>query len=136
VAAIGDAPAVSVRALRPPREPDALVLVVSGSIGRASIASLCRRAQALIAASDAERVYLDVSELATADAVAVEALARLKLTVRRLGCRMCVRAAPPELASVVSFMGLADVLFVEGQRKTEQRKELRGVQKEADPGDL
>ena len=45
-----------------------------------------------------------------ADAVTVEALARLQLAARRHGCRVVLRGASPELLDLVAFMGLRDVL--------------------------
>ena len=40
------------------------------------------------------------------DAVTIDALARLQLTARRLGCRLRLRHASPELRELVAFMGL------------------------------
>ena len=45
-----------------------------------------------------------------ADAVTIEALARLQLTARRLGRRITLRRVSPDLDRLVSFVGLADVL--------------------------
>jgi len=50
---------------------------------------------------------------AGADAATVDALARLQLTAKRLGCRMRLRNASAELLQLVAFMGLADVLTEE-----------------------
>jgi ABC-type transporter Mla MlaB component len=47
---------------------------------------------------------------AEADVATVDALARLQLTAKRLGCRMRLRNASAELLKLVAFMGLADVL--------------------------
>ena len=44
------------------------------------------------------------------DVTTVDALARLQLTAKRLGCRMRLRNASAELLQLVAFMGLADVL--------------------------
>ena len=51
---------------------------------------------------------------AEADAATVDALARLQLTAKRLGCRMRLRNASADLLRLVAFMGLADVLPEEG----------------------
>jgi hypothetical protein len=48
-----------------------------------------------------------------ADAEAVDALARLQLAVRRLGHRVHLCNASPELLGLVAFMGLADALPAE-----------------------
>ena len=44
------------------------------------------------------------------DAVTVDALARLQLAARRLGCQVRLRNASDELRELVAFMGLCDVL--------------------------
>jgi hypothetical protein len=53
--------------------------------------------------------FCDVSGV-PADAVTVDALARLQLAARRSRCRVRLRNASDELLALVSFMGLADVL--------------------------
>jgi ABC-type transporter Mla MlaB component len=45
-----------------------------------------------------------------ADAVAVDALARLALGARRHGCQVRLRGASKELRELVEFMGLESVL--------------------------
>lgn len=45
-----------------------------------------------------------------ADAVMVDALARLQLVARRHRCRVRLRGASNELCELVAFMGLGDVL--------------------------
>ena len=47
---------------------------------------------------------------AEADVATVDALARLQLVAKRLGCRLRLRNASAELVELVAFMGLADVL--------------------------
>ena len=59
--------------------------------------------------SDAGVVVCDVRAL-RADATTIEALARLQLTARRLGRRIRLLRASPDLDRLVSFVGLADVL--------------------------
>jgi ABC-type transporter Mla MlaB component len=86
------------------------VLILSGPIAPQDIPALCRRACALVERSDAELVVCDVGALVEPDAVAVEALARLRLTVRRLGRRVRVRQSCHELQELLAFMGLADIL--------------------------
>jgi ABC-type transporter Mla MlaB component len=51
-----------------------------------------------------------------ADAVAVDALARLQLAARRHGCELRLRNASPELRELIAFMGLRDVLRVAPRR--------------------
>jgi hypothetical protein len=45
-----------------------------------------------------------------ADAVAVDALARLALAARRSGCEVRLRGASPELLGLVEFVGLSDTV--------------------------
>ncbi len=52
----------------------------------------------------------DLTDVA-ADAVAVDALARLALTLRRQGDRLELYGASEELRALVTFMGLAEVLL-------------------------
>ena len=54
-------------------------------------------------------VFCDV-EGVKADAVMVDALARLQLAARRGRRQLRLRGASPELRALVVFMGLADVL--------------------------
>jgi hypothetical protein len=44
------------------------------------------------------------------DVAIVDALARLQLVARRIGCAVVLRGASSELLELVSFMGLAGVL--------------------------
>jgi len=55
-------------------------------------------------------VVCDVRALDRPDVVAVEALARVRLTVRRLGRRVRIRHPCRELGELLAFMGLADIL--------------------------
>jgi ABC-type transporter Mla MlaB component len=58
-----------------------------------------------------ERVHrLDVAGF-PADAVTVDALARLQLAARRHGCRLQLVNPSAELRELVAFMGLEDVLL-------------------------
>jgi class 3 adenylate cyclase len=54
-------------------------------------------------------VFCDVRGFA-ADAVTVDALARLQLAARRRRCQVMLRGASNELRALVAFMGLRDVL--------------------------
>ena len=49
-------------------------------------------------------------------AATVDSLARLALLLQREGSRLVLRRASPELAELIAFMGLADVLRVEARR--------------------
>ena len=91
-------------------EKGAVVIALSGRMTREEIASLCERARILLVDTDAAVMICDVEALIDPDAVAVDALARLQVTVRRLGKRMRVRAAGCELEDLVTLMGLRELL--------------------------
>jgi ABC-type transporter Mla MlaB component len=86
------------------------VLVLACPIAPQDIPALCRRARTLAERSDVELVVCDVGGLVEPDVVAVEALARVQLTVRRLGRRVMVRNSCGQLQELLAFMGLGDIL--------------------------
>jgi ABC-type transporter Mla MlaB component len=126
---------------RPPEPPPTLVLVLSGRIQRDDIPRLCECARALLEGEHGEVVVCDVGAVVSPDAVTVDALARLQLVARRVGRRVLLLHAERELLDLLDLMGLANVvplcgdLSLEARRKTEQREEPRGVEKERDSGD-
>jgi anti-anti-sigma regulatory factor len=60
----------------------------------------------------------------------IDTLARLRLTVRRLGGDLRLVQAPPELRELIAFVGLGDVLVVEPGRQPEEREEGVGLEEE------
>jgi hypothetical protein len=78
-----------------------------------------------------ETLVCDVAAL-PADAVAVDAVARLQLAARRAGCELRLHGASPELLSLVAFIGLAEVLCLEPRRQAEEREERVGVEEEGE----
>lgn len=134
--------AAGVRALRPPTEPSTIVLVISGPIARADIPVLCGRVRFLLEGCDADRVVCDVRAVVDPDAVAVDALARLQLTARRIGREVRLRHACGELQELLTLAGLSDVvplcdeLSLEARGQAEEGEQARGVEEEANPGDL
>jgi ABC-type transporter Mla MlaB component len=123
-------------------ESRTIVLIISSPIERSCIPQLCERAGTLIRGLDARQVVCDVGALVDPDAATVDALAWLQLTVGRLGCRLRIRRACGELQDLLALSGLGDVLRLfeesgpDAHREVEQREEPRGVEEEADPGDL
>jgi ABC-type transporter Mla MlaB component len=89
--------------------PRVIAFTIHGPIARADLPGLCDRVCSLLSASMADVARCDVSGV-QADAVTVDALARLQLGARRHGCRVHLRGASDELRSLVRFMGLDDVL--------------------------
>jgi hypothetical protein len=62
----------------------------------------------------------------------VDALARLALAARRIGCELKLRDPSRELRELVAFAGLAEALGVEPGREAEEREEPLGVEEERD----
>lgn len=85
------------------------MFAIWGPIARDDMPGLCDRVCALLERSGASEAHCDVSTVA-ADAVTVDALARLQLAARRHRCVIRLRGASDELRDLVAFMGLADVL--------------------------
>ena len=63
-------------------------------------------------------IVCDVGSLPP-DATAIDTLARLQLTARRLGLELRLRHASCELQDLLAFAGLDDVLRIETGRKAE-----------------
>ena len=78
-----------------------------GPIAREDLPGLCDRVCALLHQSGGVG-DCDVTGVEP-DAVTVDALCRLQLAARRLGCRVRLRNASDELRDLIAFMGLTDV---------------------------
>ena len=84
----------------------------------------------------------DVAALGEPDATTLEALARLQLTARQVGRRLCFRGARRELREVVELSGLDSVLLcgvpsaAEVGGQAEQGEQASGIEEERDPDDL
>jgi ABC-type transporter Mla MlaB component len=89
--------------------PRTLAFSIYGPIARDDLPGLCDRVCALLRGADAGVAFCDVAGVPV-DAVTVDALARLQLGARRLGCRVRLQNASAELRALVRFMGLTDVL--------------------------
>lgn len=86
-----------------------LAFAIRGPIAKADLPGLSERVCALLAGTTRAVVDCDVRGV-PADAVTVDALARLQLAATRHGCRVRLRHATVELLELVTFMGLDDVL--------------------------
>jgi ABC-type transporter Mla MlaB component len=91
-----------------PDHGPSIVFPIGGPIAREELPSLCERF--CVVAEGACEVVCDVEGLGPADAVAVDALARMTLAARRLGCTVRFRHASDELLGLVAFMGLDGVV--------------------------
>jgi ABC-type transporter Mla MlaB component len=85
------------------------VFAVRGPISPADLPGIYKRVCDVLQGNARGTVLIDVAGVA-ADAVAVDALARLQLAARRHGSRVRLCNATPELLELVAFMGLRDVL--------------------------
>jgi ABC-type transporter Mla MlaB component len=120
-------------------EPDTPLLIVGSAIRARDVPRLCH---GLARADQRSRpVVCDVAAVAPVDLTTVDGLARLALTLRRLGHEVVLRNASEELRDLVALAGLVDVLpcspgsGVEARREPEQREVARGVEEERDPAD-
>ena len=93
----------------PTPERGAITILISGPIAPTDLPGLHRRVCALLEGCDAAFAVCDING-ASADAVTVDALARLLLAARRHQCQVRLSGASDELRELVAFMGLADVL--------------------------
>jgi ABC-type transporter Mla MlaB component len=89
--------------------PTTTIFSIRGPIARSDLPGLCARVCALLRVSGAQQVLCEVGTV-QADAVTVDALARLQLAATRTGCRVHLRDASAELLELVAFIGLDDVL--------------------------
>jgi ABC-type transporter Mla MlaB component len=89
--------------------PEIVVFALDRPLADSEVCGFCERVRALLEQSGASMALCDVSR-AGADAVTINALARLQLAARRQGCDLQVRHASAELLDLLDFMGLRDVL--------------------------
>ena len=117
------------------------VLVLGPTLARADVPLLCLRLRLMIGRRADRFVVCDVGALRAWDLDTVDALARLALDARRLGCRIALLRAPPDLPGMLALVGLGAILpccgdsVLEGQRQPEQREEPLRIEEERDAGD-
>lgn len=92
-----------------PSAQETILFAIRGPIARADLPGLCARVCALLEDSGAGAALCDVRDV-DADAVTVDALARLQLAARRHGCQVRLRHESSELRELLALMGLRDVL--------------------------
>ncbi len=92
-----------------PPVPRAITFAIYGPIARDNLPGLCDRVCALLEHSAAAVALCNVRDV-EADAVTVEALARLQVAARRNGCQVRLRETSSDLRDLLAFMGLLDVL--------------------------
>jgi anti-anti-sigma regulatory factor len=114
-------------------------ILAVGPITRGDGSRLAERVRGLAREGNVDEVVCDVRLLA-ADVVSVEALVGAQLAARRLGCRVRLRGASPELADLLALCGLAAPLLgagrgLEAEGEAEEREPARGVEERHEPGD-
>jgi hypothetical protein len=113
---------------------DPVSFAVPATIVRADVPLLCAELARLLAGRTGGVVVCDVAAVPRPDVVTVEALARLRLTARRLGWTLVVRGAGPRLRELLSWLALADALPQVGG-EVEVREQPGGVEERVDRGD-
>ncbi|MEV0473221.1 hypothetical protein [Streptomyces prunicolor] len=108
------------------------VLVPARPVTRDEVAGLCAEVRALMEATGAGVVLVEVVGPGPPGLGTVDLLARLQLTARRTGGgRIRLRAPALELRALLDLVGLR--FEMEGQ--VEQREPALGVQEEVEPGE-
>jgi ABC-type transporter Mla MlaB component len=110
-------------------------LAISPLMAPADALALCERARDILEREPATVLVCDVGAVGRADLGIVEALARVRLMARRLGCAVQLRRASMDLVDLLALIGLRRELPLEVERQAEQRKEAGRVEEERDPGD-
>ena len=124
---------------RPPAGSREADLVLTGPLTRDRIVDLCACARDLLEGCDAQVVVLDLGNVAAPDADTVDTLARLQLTIGRMGKRVRYRNACDEVRELMVLMGLSDILWLESPSRfepigeREEREQALGVEEERDP---
>jgi ABC-type transporter Mla MlaB component len=85
-----------------------VAFTISGPITREDLPGLCKRVRSVLDESRAV-VRCDVAGV-EADAVTVDAVARLQLAARRRGCEVRLCNASDALLELVELMGLTNIL--------------------------
>lgn len=92
------------------RSSSPALLVIAGPVAAgADVWALCEQLSAVMATCTSDTVVCDAHGLPP-NARALEALARLQLTARRLDRRIRLRRASPALQQLIAFTGLGDVV--------------------------
>jgi len=81
------------------------------------------------------RIVLDCGPLRAPTATTIDQIARLQLAAQRCGCRLELKDAGLELAALIGFCGLSEVLRVEVERQAEERKQFRRIEEEGELDD-
>lgn len=84
---------------------------------------------------------VEIGDVGEPDLETVEALARVRLAARRVGCRMRLHDPSPELCELLALVGLGEVVASNATSVHETRRQAEGgeepsrVEEERDPAD-
>ncbi|WSR01309.1 STAS domain-containing protein [Streptomyces sp. NBC_01210] len=91
-----------------------IILRIAGRVSPADVPRLCAELSARLrgadVAAEVTEVICDLGGLTHPDLAAVDAVARLQLTARRLGGRIRLRDTGPELRALLDLVGLGEVV--------------------------
>jgi anti-anti-sigma regulatory factor len=93
-----------------PRPAALIVCTLRPPIARIEIPGMCADLAGVLRGRTGVLVWCDADTCTQVDAVILEALLCLHLTVRRTGNRLRLRGASAELRDLLAFTGLAQVL--------------------------
>ena len=125
----------------PTGPPGPIQLWIGRAISILEVEALCDRVNAAVSSGGSRTVLCEAGELTDADLGTVDALARLRLRARRLGCDVRLEHASAELRDLLCLLGLEDVVpcsaesGLDARREAEGREEAGGVEEEGDAGD-
>ena len=86
------------------------VVDIGAPTAAAELSSLRANLATLLEPSESAVITCDVGGLTDPDAAMMDALARLQLTARRLGCEVRLRNASDELHDLLALAGLCDII--------------------------
>ena len=98
--------------MKPKKGEAPLVIALSNSVTRADIPTFCERVRKRFEQCQGRVVICDAGAVTDPDAVAVDAVARLQLTAKRLGCELILRHASAELEELIALAGLSEIVPV------------------------
>lgn len=117
----------------PQRGSRTIVVSIDGEFAGTDGPALCTRVRHVLEASGVDVAIIDVTELTEPELGAVDALARVLLTARRLGRDVRFRHASRELQKLLALVGLEGVVplcrgsGLEAGGKAEEREQARRV---------
>ncbi|RBM23599.1 sulfate transporter [Streptomyces sp. PT12] len=85
------------------------LFVIRGPVARDDVPGICERLSAHVRRGGMGDVTVDVAEVGGANAVALEVVARLRLTAKRLGCGIRFVNMRAGLPGLVGWLGLGEV---------------------------